>query len=71
MRSPSSITSDLGVASRNILQLSAISKRAENNGGSLPFVKLNLERTGVREHVVIGTHAGENGIHWTESGLAQ
>lgn len=37
-----------------------------NNVKGLPFVKLDLKCTSVREHVVVSTHSGYNGINRTE-----
>ncbi len=33
----------------------------------IPFVQLDLERTGVGEHVVVCTHTSQDRIHWTQA----
>lgn len=67
---PSSITNDLGVASRRILQLKALvfslnSKNHRRN--NWPLVQLYLEGAGVRKHVVICTHSGKNSVNGTDA----
>jgi hypothetical protein len=62
------MTSDFGVASRRILQLIVISLIVELNKRSsehLPFIKFDLEGTGIGEHVVVCSHASEDIVHGT------